>query len=727
MTCKNVRTLLLSGAAAAVFMLSAPAAYAIDFKMGEVGVKVDTTLTAGVGIRTSAQDCTFISPFNGGCTTGGYPATTPGNPTANNNVNVKGKGYSMLINEDDGNVNADRWQPYTTSLSFVQDIQLEWENYGAFVRWKGYYDYWGANKVGEHAGNYGALSAVNGQTPLASSRPLDDALRGDTPTDGNNRAGHGVRLLDAFAYTNFDVAGNPATLRIGNQVINWGESLFIQGGLNSPLPIDLTAIRTPGSELKQALLPVPAIYGSLGFDNGVSIEGYYNFLSQRTYIDTVGTFFSRSDAVSEGGAYVMNGMEYDAAINLPGANGSPAQAIRSGYIILRGSTEEAKNQGQFGLASHYYADWLNQGTDFGVYFENFHSPLPFGTFTAGSTGQTAQQLCGNVGFLTCATTQTTAGGLPVVGIKSAILQVAATKNVVTQYPEDIHMLGASFNTTVEDLLGGTALAGELAYSPNMPFQVQDVLINANDLALAQVDNYFCSTAPSQLTGGCAVYNGATTRLTSGRGLTAAGDTTPGYDRHNVLTGQIQTVSVLPTSNQLSEFLGSDSTTLLSNVGFQYITDLSDSSYNYLSIARGGAYASNSMVDYLLGQQQCPGGNGSNALLGNVNPDLTCSGAQYASPFSWGYRLLISPTYSNSFGTAWNVAPVAIWSHDVTGYAAGPIGPGFIQGVKKISVGLNFSYQDAWRVGVQWTTAFGNKFRNYAYDKDFATLSVSYAF
>ena len=68
-----------------------------------------------------------------------------------------------------------------------------------------------------------------------------------------------------------------------------------------------------------------------------------------------------------------------------------------------------------------------------------------------------------------------------------------------------------------------------------------------------------------------------------------------------------------------------------------------------------------------------------------------------------------------------------WAHDVNGVSAGPVGPGFIEGKKTISIGVNANLQNAWRANIQYTNSFGNEFKNYAHDKDFVTMTVSYAF
>src|SRR3546814_12110560 len=80
------------------------------------------------------------------------------------------------------------------------------------------------------------------------------------------------------------------------------------------------------------------------------------------------------------------------------------------------------------------------------------------------------------------------------------------------YPEDIHMFGVSFNTTIADLLGGTAISGELTYSPNMPFQIADTTINANSLALSLTDqlaDYIAANPAAPIADAQAALSGGT--------------------------------------------------------------------------------------------------------------------------------------------------------------------------------------------------------------------------
>jgi hypothetical protein len=704
MITKNLRSLLVGAVAAVGLIASTSVASAAQFKFGDVNATLDTTVSIGMGVRTSGIDCAKIALDNGGCTTTGASSA--------HTFGAAGSGYVFGVNNDDGNINSRQWNPFTTVAKITSELQLKWQNYGAFVRGKAYYDYWGAQQQGTRSAGYG-------------TRPLNDSWRGNGVTDNNNGAGHGFKLLDAFVYGNFDVAGQPLNVRLGNQVVNWGESLILQGGINSFLPLDVSAIRTPGSQLKEAYQPVPMIYAQLGLPGNFGIEAFYEFAWSRTRLDSCGTFFSGSDAYCEGGAYVMNGTEFNHVSPL----GTLSQNT-PGVIVPRIASQYARNSGQWGVKGSYYADWLNDGTDLGIYYTNFHANLPIGTFTAAGVP-------GVNGADFCAGAVAGAGGNPAVTPVAAclasplagavLLGGAAAGNIRTlaQYPEDIHMFGVSFNTTIADLLGGTAISGELTYSPNMPFQIADTTINANSLALSLTDqlaDYIAANPAATIADAQAALSGGTptTVLTNGRPLTAAGGVNPGYDRHRVMTGQIYTISTLATSNPVTEFLGADLVPLIANVGFQYL----NGTHKNLAVPMSGSYSSNAIVDYMLGSGACPGGPATNAL--NLST-ASCSGAQYASTFSWGYRLIATAQYNNAFNTAWTVSPSIQWAHDVSGYSAGPTGPGFIEGRKAVTLGVSGSLQNTWTVSANWTSSFGNKFQNMMYDKDFAQVNVSYSF
>ena len=186
-----------------VAALCAPgAALAIDFEAGDWTGSLNTTVSFGQLWRDEPRDPRLIGTANGG--TGRSP------------------------NIDDGNLNY-REGRVSSAYKLVTELALDRGNFGLFVRGSALYD------------------------DLIEDADTD---RTEISEPGKNLAGAYVRLLDAFAYGRWDLSGNELELRAGRQVVNWGESTFIQGGINNAINhFDVSALRVPGSELREAYLP----------------------------------------------------------------------------------------------------------------------------------------------------------------------------------------------------------------------------------------------------------------------------------------------------------------------------------------------------------------------------------------------------------------------------------------------------------------------------------------
>ena len=691
MTTSTLRSMLLGGAVGVAMVASAGTANALDYKIGGVDLIVDTTVSIGAAIRASAQSCDKIAEPNGGCRSD--------------------NGFKFSVNEDDGNVNFGAGDFVSAAVKATTDFEARYKNFGAFARVKVFYDYINDQETGQ-----------NGGSDRFGERPMTDTRRGD---DFLNAGAHDISLLDAFVFANFTVAGDlPLTIRVGQQVNNWGESLLIGGGINSYLSFDVGALRTPGAELKEAVLPALSAYASIGLPYNFNLEGWYAWRHDELKLDNCGTFFSGTDAACNGGGYVMNKEEYSQALDDAGLYDAP---VTAGYVINRAKDGDARDGGEFGVKLGYYAEWLNDGTDLGFYFTNFHSKAPINTFTSGIGADKFYAPGGHFADSCLAI----AGGAP-AGVAPAttcfsdavlgagLLDGASTKKHALQYAEDIRMYGVSFNTAI-DVLGGTAIAGEVAYSDNMPFAISDVEINGMDLDKSLAGQAYDAVYG---VGGTATdinslvtildnimaTTGAVPYASSYDTLVADGALIPGYQRTDVLTAQIQTVSTLPASDPIVAAMGADILILLSNVGMQYLPDLA--SDQHFAIPRAGDAHDNDAINAILGQGTV-GDTGQTAL--------------YADSFSWGYRLIAVAQYNNFMGTAFTISPSIQWAHDVNGYSAGPIGPGFIQGKKTISVGATATYQSAYKAEIRYTNSFGNEYRNNSEDKDFASINFSYAF
>ncbi len=95
--------------------------------------------------------------------------------------------------------------------------------------------------------------------------------------------------------------------RLGRQVVSWGESTFIQGGINVINPVDVSRLRVAGAELKEAFEGVNMIWGSIDLTPSLSLEALYMFEYREIIPDPAGAYFCTNDFGTPGGSYVMLG------------------------------------------------------------------------------------------------------------------------------------------------------------------------------------------------------------------------------------------------------------------------------------------------------------------------------------------------------------------------------------------------------------------------------------
>ena len=336
--------------------------------------------------------------------------------------------YDGSINTDDGRLNFDKGDAVSAPIKFVSDIELNQGPVQGFFRVKAFYD---AVLMDDESFNRG----------------------GELTDDGEELAGSHIELLDAFIGYDFDVADMPATIRVGKQVINWGEATFIPGGNSAFNPIDVPAIRRPGAEIKEALLPVEALYGSIALTDAISIEAYVGGW-ERYKLDVGGTFFAGSDSAEPGhsggspvdhffvGGGPKSGRQWvcdtdgyqagnlagfglysavNAAWSKDPCAGSANADLFANYTVGNAEAERqaiypdegigrlADKEGDeaMGLAVRYYAENLNS-TEFGFYYQKTDSRLPYVSYRVNPTtlapsvvGGVASQVTRGAGLTGC--------------------------------------------------------------------------------------------------------------------------------------------------------------------------------------------------------------------------------------------------------------------------------------------------------------------------------------
>jgi hypothetical protein len=511
-----------------------------------------------------------------------------------------------------------------------------------------------------------------------------------------------AELLDAYVYFKPTLGTMPASFRIGRQVLSWGESTFIPNGINSVNPIDVAKLRTPGSELKEALRPIDMLSGSINLTPNLTLEAFYLLEWQRTRVDPPGTYFSTNDFVAPGGTKVFLGF------------GAIADTASLG-AITRGPDKKPSSTGQYGANLRWLAHNLKD-TEFGLYFMNYNSRLPvisartptnaissaFVQSTAVSLG-TANLLPALIPvfgagagsalstLLGAALTGVPASALPASlqpyypaaasiasGAKTlGFLTAAASGNYLIEYPEDIGLVGGSFNTSIH----GIALQGEISYRHNQPLQVDDV-----ELLFAALSSLNPAYGPNNQIGN---YLGQLNTYV------------PGFHRHKVWTGQM-------TATWAGRgILGSQQTTLVAEAGF---VDVDLPRKGTLRYDGPGTFVGGD-INYMT--------NTGNAASGSE------PGSAFADSFSWGYQLVGRLDYNNVFHGV-NVSPLLVFSHDVSGNTPLPLG-NFLHGRKTLTLGAEFTFQNAWALDLRYVNFLGAGRYNLLGDRDYVACNLKYSF
>lgn len=630
-------------------VLAAPA-MAINFNIGEIEGSFDSSLSVGASWSTASRDKRFIGNANGGT---GYTQTG-----------------------DDGRLNFKKGDSFSKIFKGLHDLELRYKDSGLFVRGKYWYDFKLHDQNLRHPDPQKRSISNNGRKEGAKTR--------------------GAEILDAFLFHNYTIGDQPGTVRLGKQVVSWGESTFIMNSINSINPIDVSAFRRPGAELKEGLIPVNMFYVSQSITDRLSAEAFYQLSWKQTVVDNCGTFFSSADVAADGcndNYHILDRQLTNLLMGVDGLNAvmpgwAPVSTANvginyssfEGLRVKRGKDRTAKDGGQWGTALR----WMGDNTEYGAYFMNYHSRTPFlsmknagaaalnpaliggaaqGIFNVLGISQFGQAgwagMGGPAGFGTAPYAQLTQQALTLAGAAVAV----GNGNYFMDYPEDIRLYGLSFSTTLPT---GTAWQGEISYRPNAPVQINTQQMT---LALANV-----------LTGG-----------------SLPGAVQKGYNRKEIT--QLQTTF----THFFDQVLGAERATVVGEIGFTHVGGLESKRKNRY------------------GRDPIFGITGS-AVDPNETSMARYGDKGYTTANSWGYRVRGQLDYSDVFAGI-NLKPSMAFSHDVKGY--GPNGL-FNEGAKAVSIGLDADYKHTYTAGLSYTNFFDGRY-NTMKDRDFVSLTFGVNF
>ena len=634
----------------------APASRAFQFSNGDLTGSFDSTISFGALYRLSNPSADY------------YGTTNSFHGIA---------GLQNSVNTDDGNLNYGKGF-VSEIFKGSHDLELKYHNFGFFAR--GYYF-----------------------TDVKS----DDTLRTPLSQQAKDRVVRGAEMLDLYVVAKFELGNDmPLDLRFGRQVLSLGESTFIPNGINVVNPVDLSKLRVPGAELKEAFLPVNMLKASIGLTKNVTFEPFWLLEFRRNELEPAGTYFSTNDFASRGGDKVFLGF---GTLSDSGTLGA----------IPRANDREGNNYNQYGASLRILAPSLND-TEFGLYFANYHSRSPVisartptdpissafvvATATSLATTNLAPVMIANgypaAGIPSALSTLIGAAltGVPVAALpaslqpfypaaqsiaagagKIGLLTAAATGRYFNEYPENIQMIGASFNTALGK--SGISWQGEVSLKNHVPLQVDDVeLLFAT---LSALNPAF----------------GANNQI--GNYLGQLNTEIPGYRRHRVVTTQSTLTKVF------GPMLGAQQFTLVGEAGGVWANLPSKDVLRYDG---PGTFSSGNPAAMV------------NTGFGTIPPTPASA---FADSFSWGYQILAKLDYTSVFAGV-NISPSLAFSHDVKGNTPLPLG-NFIEGRKSINLAAEFTFQNAWAFEIRYVNYTGAGRYNLLSDRDYVATTLKYSF
>lgn len=314
--------------------------------------------------------------------------------------------YLNDINYDDSTRNFSRGSLITNRVSLFGELMLKHDNLGAVLRGSHFYD-----DVYHNRNDNDSPDTVN-----KSGRY--DAFTSDTRRYSGSKA----RLLDAYVYGNFDVFDDQyLSLKAGRHLVAWGESLFWPNISQGQAPVDATKFNVPGTEAKDAYLPVGQVSSSWSLTPDFSLLAYYQYEWDETQLNPVGDFFNSSDTFGPGSEFIRF------------APGDP-----TGLSLTYAGKDKPADSGQWGIGTRYR---LTESTEVGLFHTRYHERV--GAVFTGAFGDT---------------------------FYSSLNSTVGAGNYMLGYFEDVELTGVSFSSKIGDAV---QVAGDLSYRDGSAVYLSD--------------------------------------------------------------------------------------------------------------------------------------------------------------------------------------------------------------------------------------------------------------
>ncbi len=577
-----------------------------------------------------------------------------------------------VYNFDDPDRNFEKGDLITNAFSALVEANFKYQDFGFKASGNAFYDFVYHDKNSNNdpypdgINKYGAADEFPGGTRYAN--------------------GGRFRALDYFAYGTFDIFDTSLSLRVGNQVVAWGESLFFGNISFSQGVADATRANSPAAEVKDILLPSPQVSMNWGITDRLSLLGYYQFDWDNTQLDGVGSYFSRADLVGPGSAFAYGSVnpfpsviqQYASACtlsaNIPNCSSLalPSQIaqllsdILSKNVLGVGNPDDQRfdvpvigekkpnNTAQWGLGLSYA---LTDAIQTGWYFIKYHekNPLPVlaidtprtdtfrdGTVLGGLTGV----VCGLLGQ-DCSGQESAINGA-IKNIVGVVAPLYLPYSSTITYFDNVKLYGMSASTSI----GPINFGFDFAYRQDAPMLV---------------DGYI------------------------------SGIKAPQPVRGDIWQANLNALSVLPSSGLW------DSLTLVGEVSVNHVV------------------RHDTLFLYDTQGKPLQDGNGN-----NINEFHKLSGDET----SWGFQGLAEFGYSDVFPGGWDMSiPVSFGIAFGNPAYSGSLGSLSGKGDVRASIGVKFRYLNNLELAVVYNAFFGDYDTVWRplTDRDYVIATAKYTF
>lgn len=680
-------------AAMAVMSAAALPAYGYEYRQGDFSMQVDSTLSIGASWRASDRDYRTVGAQNA--------LAASDNP--NNDTHYHGSSAA-----DDGNLMWKKGSTFSEVAKLTVDVEMRYKDYGAFIRGKAFYDH--------------RLVNGDGVTDLPEYYwGKDTHGKNLSPNQSDGRS---ADILDAFVWGEWWLGDQPLNVRLGKQVISWGEGLLFANGINSINPVDVSALLAPGSEVKDALIPLNALYASFGLTPNLTLEAFYLLEWRETELPACGTFFSVTDLAGPNcyAGFVPSGLDssfpgaFDTSTVPPTVILPPASAV----TLPRIADNTPSDSGQYGLAARYFAESIE--TEFSLYYMNLHSRLPVVSGHFPDVSVLGFSSLAEARFVATAPDPSNPFNPPsnpfdptTYGNPLATVAFLPLGDYFLDYVEDISLIGASFSTTIDFGLpgGATSVSGEISMRDDQPFAREDGDGLAGAVGLPSLA---CADAPTPYD----CYS-----------QYSSGDYNKGYIQTDYYQAELVFIHFF------DQILGAARWTAVLDIAGSYLDlpskdkALLNSGYNATLNFPNPPDAVTIPGHIVYGNAAHPSGLGYYptflpiTFAGTGNLTLAPEDDYFPTSGAWGYKLRFIGEYNNVFAGV-NLRPGISFSHDVYGTTPSPIA-NFLEDRKALGLTLEGIILNDYSVKFAYTDFYGAEPYNQLHDRDYYSVSATASF